>query len=81
MTKKEMRAAIVKIVASFCENNNVAYKETWRFIYQHYEDMYHIPVATWYKMGMHNDKLSFLEAYEDLYATLTKMYNLIKELK
>lgn len=76
-----MRAAIVKIVASFCENNNVVYKETWRFIYQHYEDVYHIPVATWYKLGQHGDKLSFLEAYEDMYKTLTKMYNLIKELK
>jgi hypothetical protein len=81
MTKKEMRATIVDIVASFCENNNLVYRDVWRSIYQHYEDVYHIPVATWYKMGQHQDKFSFLEAYEKLYKTLTKMYNLVKELK
>jgi hypothetical protein len=32
-------------------------------------------------MGQHQDKFSFLEAYEELYKTLTKMYNLVKELK
>jgi len=81
MTKKEMRATIVNIVASFCEVNNLVYRDVWRSIYQHYEDVYHIPVTTWYKMGMHKDKLSFLEAYEELYGTLTKMYKLIKDLK
>jgi hypothetical protein len=81
MTKKEMRATIVNIVASFCEVNNLIYRDVWRSIYQHYEDVYHLPVATWYKMGQHKDKLSFLEAYEELYSTLTKMYKLVKDLK
>ncbi len=76
-----MRATIVNIVASFCENNNLVYRDVWRSIYQHYEDVYHIPVGILYKLGQHKDKLSFLEAYEELYSTLTKMYKLIKDLK
>lgn len=80
MKPKELREVIVDTVASFCKTNNIDYKVAWRLIYAEYEEIYKIPVTTWYKMG-HRNKLDFLADYEDLYSTLTKMYNLVKELK
>ena len=81
MTKKQMRASIVNTVGAFCKMNNLDYRKTWRTIYEAYGNKYHIWPSIWYK-GYHNkDKLSFLEDYEDLYKTLTKMYNLVKELE
>ena len=79
MTKNEMRASIVDTVGAFCKTNNIDYRIAWRLIYEKYGETYHIWPAIEYKFG-HNSKLDFLEAYEELYGTLTKMYNLIKEL-
>jgi len=73
-----MREAIVNTVASFCKTNNVDYRTAWNLVYEAYGERYHIWPAVEYKFG-HNSKLDYLEAYEDLYGTLTKMYNLIKE--
>lgn len=74
-----MREEIVKRVSSFCANHKLDFRTAWRTIYQEYENQYHIPVATWYKMG-HKSKLDFLVAYEDLYKTLSKLYTLISTL-
>jgi hypothetical protein len=74
------REEIVKIVSSFCKNNNLDYRTTWNLIYEAYGEKYHIWPALQYKFG-HKDKMEFLEAYENLYGTLTKMYELIKEIK
>lgn len=81
MHTKQMRVDIVNTVSTFAKQHNLNYREVWLQVYGIYEDTYHIPVATWYKLGKFKDKLDFLEAYEDLYKTLTKMYNLIKGLK
>ena len=80
MAKQELRKEIVSAVSSFCERHNLDYRLTWRTIYETYGKKYHIWPAIDYKFG-HKSKLDFLEAYEELYGTLTKMYNLIKELK
>ena len=77
---KQLREEIVHTVSSFCKTNNLDYRITWRSIYEAYGNTYHIWPAIEYKFG-HTSKLDFLEAYEELYGTLTKMYNLIKGLK
>ena len=80
MQNKQLREAIVNTVASFCKTNNIDYRTAWKLIYNKYGETYHIWPSVWYKFG-HNSNLDFLESYEDLYGTLTKMYKLIKELK
>ncbi len=77
---ENIRAEIVSIVSAFIKNNELDYRETWRAIYRHYEEAYNIPVTIWYKFGT-KDKLTFLEDYEDLYGTITKLKEIIKELK
>lgn len=78
MSVKEMREEIVDIVSSLCSENNLDYREAWLAIYDAYESSYNIPVTVLYKMGLHKSKFEFLEAYEELYSTFTKLYNLIK---
>ena len=80
MGKKDLRGEIVSIISSFIHENGLDYRETWRHIYTEYEEENNLPVLTWYKFGS-KDKLSFLEDYEELYGTMTKLYNLIKPLK
>lgn len=75
-----MRQQIVKIVQNFCKEHNVPYKEAWRVIYKEYGERYHIYPDITYKFG-HKSKLDFLEAYEGLYKTLTKLHVLVKQLK
>jgi hypothetical protein len=79
-----MRIEISRIVSSFIKQNDLDYADTWRKVYAAYEEEYNIPVATWYSMTLREknlSKLDFLESYEELYGTLTKMYNLVKELE
>jgi len=80
MKKILMRQQIVEIVQNFCKKNNLDYRETWNKIYDAYGDKYKIYPHIHYKFG-HKSKLDFLESYESLYKTMTKMYNLIQELK
>ena len=77
---KELRGRIVDTVLSFCKEKNIDFRTAWKIIYKNYGETYHIWPAVWYQMG-HDSKLDFLAEYEDLYKTLTKMYNLVKELK
>ncbi len=81
MTIADMRAEIVEVVSAFAKNYNINYRETWLCVYAAYEVKYNIPVTVWYKLGNHKSKMDFLESYEDLYKTFTKLYNLIQELK
>ena len=80
MINTEIRPCIVNIVAEFCKNNKLNYKDTWGQIYITYGETYNIWPHIWYKFGS-KSKLDFLEEYEELYGTMTKMYELIKELK
>jgi hypothetical protein len=75
-----LRQEIVNIVQTFCDKNKLEYRETWRQIYKAYGEAYHIYPDIWYKFGSLS-KLDFLEGYEALYGTLTKLYILIKDLK
>ena len=77
---KKIRKEIVEIVSNFIQKNNLDYKTTWKQIYSYYEEVHKIPVLTWYKFGSES-KLSFLEDYEELYKTLSKLHTLIKELR
>jgi len=80
MKHKEKRGQIVDSVLSFLHTNNIEYRTGWLLIYEEYEKKTKIPVLTWYKFN-HKSKLDFLADYEDLYGTLTKLHELIKELK
>lgn len=71
----------METVASFIEANDLNYRLTWRTIYKAYGERYNIWPDPWYKGRPNHSKLDFLEEYEELYSTLTKMHNLIKELK
>jgi len=77
---KELRGRIVDTVLSFCHANNIEYRAAWKLIYEEYGNRYHIWPAVMYKFG-HRNKLDFLADYEDLYRTLTKLNNLVTELK
>jgi len=81
MSLEEMREDIVKTISSLCSENNINYREAWLIIYKNYEDIYSIPVTILYKMGPYKSKFEFLYAYEGLYKTFTKLYNLVQELK
>jgi len=81
MTLKEMREEIVNTVSSFAKINKIPYRDAWLIVYEEYEDVYHIPVSIEYKMGNFKSKFEYLYAYEELYGTFTKLYNLIQELK
>jgi hypothetical protein len=74
-----LRGKIVNKVQQLCKENHLDYRETWKFIYEEYGERYKIYPHIDYKFG-HKSKLDFLEAYEKLAQTLTKMNNLIKEL-
>lgn len=74
---KELRESIVETVLSFCNANNIDYREAWLLIYEEYGNTYHIWPAVMYKFG-HKNKLDFLADYEDLYGTLTKLKNLVE---
>jgi len=76
---KELRGGIVDTVLSFCKKNNIDYREAWLLIYAEYEKVTGIPVTTWYKFN-HRGKLDFLAAYENMYGTLTKLNNIVKDL-
>jgi len=75
-----LRNEIVKLVQELCQKHNLDYRGAWNFIYKQYGERYKIYPHIHYKFG-HKSKLDFLEAYEDLYKTMTKMNNLIKEIK
>lgn len=75
-----MRKEIVKIVSVFCEKNNLNYKEIWNEIYRQYGALYGVHPHVLYKFG-DLDKMDYLEMYEDMFGTMTKMYELIKNLK
>lgn len=77
---KKLRERIVNTVLSFCKEKNIDFKTAWNIIYENYGKTYHIWPAIWYKMG-HNSKLDFLADYEELYGTLSKMYELVKALE
>ena len=77
---KQIREEIVQTVSSFCKTNDLDYRMVWKQIYQTYGERYHIWPDVDYKFG-HKNKLDFLTDYEVLYGTLTKMYNLVQELK
>lgn len=81
MTIADMREEIVLVVSSFAKKYNINYREAWLSVYESYEDTYHINLTIDYKMGPYKSKFEFLYAYEDLYKTFTKLYNLIQELK
>ena len=78
MKNNKLREEIVITVSSFCRENKLDYRSVWKIIYNEYENRYKIPVTTWYKLGS-NSKLDFLEDYEELYKTLSKLKELIKE--
>jgi len=75
----KLRTEIVRSVQAFCQKHNLDYKSTWRLIYKHYGDRYNIYPHIEYKFGSES-KLSYLEDYEQLYKTLTKLKILIDEL-
>jgi hypothetical protein len=81
MTILEMREEIVEVVSSFAKKYNLDYRQTWLNVYEAYEDKYHIAVMVEYKMGSFKSKFEYLYAYEPLYKTFTKLYDLIQELK
>lgn len=76
----DLRVEIVKIVSSFCKKNNLDYRDSWKQIYTTYGETYNIWPDIWYKFGS-KSKLDFLENYENMCGTLTKLYNIIKQLK
>ena len=75
-----MRKEIVTIVQNFCKQFGLDYRGTWNSIYEEYGDRYNIYPHIHYQFGS-KSKLNFLENYEELCGTLTKMYKLVKELK
>ncbi len=81
MTIADMREEIVLVVSSFAKKYNINYREAWLSVYEAYEEKYHIALTIDYKMGPYKSKFEFLYAYEELYGTFTKLYNLIQELK
>jgi hypothetical protein len=76
---QRIRAQIVNNVQKLCKENNLDYRETWKFIYEEYGERYKIYPHIHYKFG-HKSKLDFLEAYEELVGTMSKMNELINEL-
>ena len=71
------RKLLVATVANFCEVNNLDYRQVWNLIYDRYGEIYKIYPHIDYKFG-HKSKLDFLEAYESLYKTMTKMWRLVE---
>jgi len=74
-----MRKEIVQAVSEYCKIHNLDYRQTWRCIYDFYGKQYAIWPQIHYKFG-HKSKLDFLEAYEPLYKTITKMRELLIQL-
>lgn len=75
----EMRREIVRIVSDICQKHDLDYRAAWKLIYKEYGDRYHIYPDLMYKFS-HATKLDFLEGYENLYHTLSKMKSLVEEL-
>jgi hypothetical protein len=75
-----MRAEIVDTVKGLCLSHNLNYREFWKSLYIAYGKEYNIWPHIDYQFGS-KSKLDFLEEYEELYSTLTKMYNLTEKLK
>jgi hypothetical protein len=73
-----IRSNIVHVFQEFCRVNNIDYRTGWNLLYQEYGERYHIYPELLYTSVY--DKLDMLEMYEELAGTLTKMWNLLKEL-
>ena len=82
MNTIQLRTEVVLIVRQIGKDHNLDYRKLWNELFRQYAERYHINPHELYSNDYHNrNKLDMLELYEDLYGTMTKLYELTKELK
>ena len=79
---KQLRTEIVLIVRSVGKEHNLDYRKLWNELFRQYAERYHINPHELYTNDPKNrSKLDMLELYEGVYGTMSKLLELVTELK
>lgn len=78
----KQRDRVVLIVRAVGNKYNLDFRKLWNELFRQYAERYHInPHELYINDPKNRGKLDLLEEYEGLYGTMTKLEELINELK